>query len=195
MNYESGDVESKNQLNYIDLASTNPLQGPLCQGQVFPLCAAALASRATMEPARMLQIPTGWHPDPRVGVSYQFDSKTVIHTGFGIFHHPPAAWQQFPNALGTTRASTSIDDLSNGVTPLFNLSNPFPSGVPLPAGNAAGLAIDLGQNITGPCNDAKAFRIRLTGPSTFNASCRSNLVVTAGYVGNVGVHLIHADST
>jgi hypothetical protein len=35
--------------------------------------------------------------------------------------------------------------MPNGVTPLFNLSNPFPQGVPAAYGNAAGLGIDLGK--------------------------------------------------
>ena len=86
-----------------------------------------------------LQIPRGLAWDPRIGVGYQLNSKTVIRTGFGIFHHPVAALGQYPNSYGTTRTATSIDAAPNGVTPLLNLGNPFPSGLPAPCGNAAGL--------------------------------------------------------
>ncbi len=185
LNYETGDVEAQNQLNYLNLTSPSPLAGQVSQ---FPNLTGGVGIPGLNGTSNQLQLPRGWHPDPRLGVAYQLDSKTVIHTGFGIFHHPPAAWQQFPNALGTTRASTSIDDLSNGVTPLFNLSNPFPSGVPLPAGNAAGLAIDLGQNITGPLR-TQDIPYQANWSFDIQRQLPFKLVVTAGYVGNVGVHL------
>ena len=185
MNYEAGDVETKNQLNYLDLHSPSPLAGQVPQ---FPNPVGGVGIPGLNGTNRQLQLPRGWHPDPRLGVAYQLDSKTVIHSGFGIFHHPPAAWQQFPNALGTTRASTSIDTLSNGVTPLFNLSNPFPSGVPQPAGNSAGLAIDLGQNITGPLR-TQDIPYQANWSFDIQRQLPFHLVVTAGYVGNVGVHL------
>jgi len=185
MNYETGDVEAQNQLNYLNLSSPSPLAGQVPQ---FPNLIGGVGIPGLNGTSTQLQMPRGWHPDPRLGVAYQLDSKTVIHTGFGIFHHPPAAWQQFPNALGTTRASTSIDTLSNGVTPLFNLGNPFPSGVPLPAGNAAGLAIDLGQNITGPLR-TQDIPYQANWSFDLQRQLPFKLVVTAGYVGNVGVHL------
>jgi hypothetical protein len=185
MNYEAGDVERQNQLNYLNLQSPSPLAGQVPQ---FPNLIGGVGIPGLNGTSDQLQIPRGVHFDPRLGVAYQLDPKTVIHSGFGIFHHPPAAWQQFPNALGTTRASTSIDDLSNGVTPLFNLSNPFPSGVPLPAGNAAGLAIDLGQNITGPLR-TQDIPYQANWSFDIQRQLPFHLVVTAGYVGNVGVHL------
>jgi hypothetical protein len=185
MNYETGDVEAQNQLNYLNLFSPSPLAGQVPQ---FPNLIGGVGIPGLNGTSDQLQLPRGWHPDPRLGIAYQLDSKTVTHAGFGIFHHPPAAWQQFPNALGTTRESTSIDALSNGVTPLFNLSNPFPSGVPLPAGNAAGLAIDLGQNITGPLR-TQDIPYQANWSFDIQRQLPFKLVVTAGYVGNVGVHL------
>ena len=67
-----------------------------------------------------------------------------------MFHLPVAALEQFPDALGATRLSNSIATQPNGVTPLFNLSNPFPQGLPAPLGGSAGLSLDLGQTIQGP---------------------------------------------
>jgi hypothetical protein len=185
MNYETGDVETQNQLNYLNLSSPSPLAGQVPQ---FPNLIGGVGIPGLNGTSDQLQLPRGWHPDPRLGIAYQLDPKTVIHSGFGIFHHPPAAWQQFPNALGTTRESTSIDALSNGVTPLFNLSNPFPSGVPQPAGNAGGLAIDLGQNITGPLR-TQDIPYQANWSFDIQRQLPFKLVVTAGYVGNAGVHL------
>ncbi|SPF40441.1 TonB-dependent receptor plug (fragment) [Candidatus Sulfopaludibacter sp. SbA4] len=135
VNYETGDVENQNQLNYIDLKSASPLAG---QVPGFPSLVGGVGIPGLNGASRQLQLPRGLHLDPRVGVAFQVNSKTVIHSGFGIFHHPLAAWEQYPNALGTTRTINSIAAQSDGVTPLFNLSNPFPSGLPAPYGNAAG---------------------------------------------------------
>jgi hypothetical protein len=186
LNYETGDVEDQNQLNYLNLSSPSPIASQVPQ---FTNLLGGVGIPGLNGTSRELQIPRGLHPDPRLGLAYQLDSKTVIHTGFGIFHHPPAAWQQFPNALGTTRTSTSISAQSNGVTPLFNLSNPFPQGVPLAYGNAAGLGIDLGQNLAGPLH-AQDIPYQANWSFDIQRQLPFKLVVTAAYVGNVGVHLM-----
>jgi hypothetical protein len=185
MGYESGDVEAQNQLNYLDLTSPSPV------GAVpgLPKLVGGVGIPGLNGTSNMLQMPRGMHPDPRVGLAYALDSKTVIHTGFGIFHHPLAAWEQYPNALGTTRESTSIDAQANNVTPLANLSNPFPSGLPLPYGNAAGLAIGLGQNVAGPLR-TQDIPYQANWSFDVQRQLPFNLVVTAAYVGNAGVHLM-----
>jgi hypothetical protein len=186
VNYETGDVEDQNQLNYIDLQSASPLAG---QVPGFPNLVGGVGIPGLNGTSRSLQLPRGVHLDPRLGVAYQWNSKTVIHTGFGIFHHPLAAWEQYPNALGTTRTINSIATQSDGVTPLFNLSNPFPQGLPAPYGNAAGLAIALGQNITGPLR-TQDIPYQANWSFDIQRELPFNVVVTAAYVGNVGVHLM-----
>ena len=186
VNYETGDVEAQNQLNYINLSSPSPLAGQVAG---FPNLVGGVGIPGLNGTGRELQNPRGLHLDPRLGASYQLNSKTVIHTGFGIFHHPLAAWEQYPNALGTTRTVNSITTLSDGVTPLFNLSNPFPSGLPMPYGNSAGLAIALGQNITGPLH-TQDIPYQANWSFDVQRQLPLHLVVTAAYVGNVGVHLM-----
>jgi hypothetical protein len=186
MSYETGDVEQQNQLNYLDLTSKSPLAGQVPQ---FPNLTGGVGIPGLNGTSRGVQDPRGPRFDPRIGVTYQATPKTVIRTGFGIFHHPPAAWEQFPNALGTTRTVNSIAAQSDGVTPQFNMGNPFPQGVPPAWGNSAGLAIALGQNITGPLRSREipyqanwSFDVQRELPLKF--------VVTAAYVGNAGVHLM-----
>jgi hypothetical protein len=186
MSYETGDIEQQNQLNYLDLTSTNPLSGKV---PGFSNLIGGVGIPGLNGTSRQVQLPQWPRFDPRIGVSYQATPKTVIRTGFGLFHHPPAAWEQFPNALGTTRTVNSIAMQSDGVTPLFNMGNPFPQGVPAAWGNSAGLAIALGQNITGPLRSREipyqanwSFDIQRELPLKF--------VVTAAYVGNAGVHLM-----
>ena len=186
VNYETGDVEDQNQLNYIDLTSTSPLAG---QVPGFPNLVGGVGIPGLNGTGRQVQIPRGVHLDPRLGAAFQLDAKTVIHSGFGIFHHPLAAWEQYPNALGTTRTVNSISTLSDNVTPLFNLSNPFPGGLPQPYGNNAGLAIALGQNITGPLH-TQDIPYQANWSFDIQRQLPLHLVVTAAYVGNVGVHLM-----
>jgi hypothetical protein len=183
--YETADVEDQNQLNYLDLKSPSPIASQVPQ---FPNLVGGVGIPGLNGTSRRLQNSRGMHFDPRLGVSYQLTARTVIHTGFGIFHHPQAAWEQYPNALGTTRESTSIDAQSNGVMPLFNLSNPFPQGVPTPYGNAAGLGIELGQNIAGPLHTEDA-PYQANWSFDVQRQLPFSVVVTAAYVGNVGVHL------
>jgi hypothetical protein len=91
--------------------------------------------------------------------------------------------------LGSNRSSTSIIANPDGVTPLYNLTNPFPQGLPQPYGNSAGLGIALGQTITGPLREQSipyqtrwSFDIQRQLPGKF--------VVTTAYVGSSGTHLM-----
>ncbi len=183
--YETGDVEKNNLLNYLDTTSVSPLQIPsltLTGGVGIPGLGGS---------SRQMQNPQKTNLDPRVGVAYNLNDKTVIHAGFGIFHHPAAAWQQFPNADGGIRTTTSVDSQANGVTPLsgFQLSNPFPVGLTPPDGNAAGLGIDLGDSIEGPLR-RQYIPYQQNWSLDVQRSLPGSFVVTAAYVGNEGVHLM-----
>ena len=71
--------------------------------------------------SRYLQVPGKKHFDPRLGVAYSLDQKTVIHAGAGIFYHPTATYQTNPASYGVTRKSTSIDAATNGFSPSATL--------------------------------------------------------------------------
>jgi hypothetical protein len=183
--YETGDVEKNNLFNYLDTTSVSPLQIPslaLTGGVGIP---------GLNGTSRQLQNPQKTNLDPRVGVAYNLNDKTVIHAGFGIVHHPAAAWQQYPNADGGIRTTTSVDSQANGVTPFsgFQLSNPFPVGLTPPDGNAAGLGIDLGDSIEGPLR-RQYIPYQQNWSLDIQRSLPGSFVVTAAYVGNEGVHLM-----
>jgi hypothetical protein len=186
-NYETGDVEKNNLLNYLNTTAVSPLQP-----QVPSLTlTAGIGIPGLYGTSRQLQVPGKMDFDPRVGAAYRLNDKTVIHGGFGIFRHPAAPWQQFPNADGGIRTSSSVDTEADKETPLpgFQLSNPFPSGLPMPAGNAAGLAIDVGDSVEGPLR-----RQNIPYQENWSLDVQRTLpwdfVVTAAYVGNEGVHLL-----
>lgn len=183
---EGSDVEANDTLNYIDLASRSPLAGAIPQ---FPLLAGGVGIPGLNGTSRKLQNSKTTNFDPRLGISYSPDSKTVVRTGFGIFHHPLAAWEQFPPALGVNRVSTSIIAEPDGVTPLYNMSNPFPKGLPEPSGNSAGLAIGLGQNIVGPLR-TQSIAYQANWSFDIQRQLPGRFVVTTAYVGNAGTHLM-----
>jgi hypothetical protein len=192
--FESGDVEKNNLLNYIDTTSISPINGKvlsLPNEPAIPTLVGGVGIPGLNGSSKQLQTPEKLHFAPRLGLAYQLNEKTIVHTGLGIFYHPAAAWQQFPNADGAIRTSTSIDAQSNGVQPLagYSLANPFPSGLPTPYGNSAGLGIDLGQSIAGPGPQSN-IPYQINYSLDIQRSLPANFVVTAAYAGNNGVHLM-----
>jgi Carboxypeptidase regulatory-like domain len=185
--YETGDVETNNLLNYLDLTGVSPLQA---QVPSFTLT-GGVGIPGLYGTSRQLQVPSKMSFDPRLGIAYMFNDKTIIHSGFAIFHHPAAAWQQFPNADGGIRTSSSVDTEPDKETPLpgFQLSNPFPGGLPMPDGNAAGLGIDLGDSIEGPLRQ-QSIPYQSNWSLDIQRTLPADFVVTAAYVGNEGNHLL-----
>jgi hypothetical protein len=173
-------------MNYLSLDSPSPIAS---QVPSIPNLVGGVGIPGLNGTSSQLQIPGGVKWDPRIGLSYALDKKTVIRTGFGIFHHPAASLGQYPNSYGTTRVSTSIDAQPNGVSPLLNLSNPFPQGLPTPYGTDAGLAIELGQSVAGVL---RTQNIPYQANYSFDGRRElfAHIVVTAAFVGNEGVHLM-----
>ncbi|WP_263351114.1 carboxypeptidase regulatory-like domain-containing protein [Acidicapsa acidisoli] len=186
--YEAGDVEENNLLNYVNTTAPSPIAA---QVPSIPNLVGGVGIPGLNGTSRQLQVSEKLHFDPRLGLAYQLNEKTIVHSGFGVFHHPAAAWQQYPNAAGAIRTSTSIDAAPNGEQPLsgYSLSNPFPSGLPEPYGNAAGLGIDLGQSIAGPGRKQNV-PYQVNYSFDIQRSLPANFVVTAAYAGSEGVHLM-----
>ena len=83
--------------------------------------------------------------EPRFGISYALNQKTVIRGGFGIFMAPH---QSEINGLGLQQgfAGTTpfIPTNNNGLTFVANLTNPFPSGAAVSPGASQGLLTSTG---------------------------------------------------
>jgi hypothetical protein len=90
--------------------------------------------------------PTSWKNfQPRAGVAYQISSKLVFRAGWGRNYITPnyTSQTQFIGFSASTSNSASQDNGQTITRGFF--ANPFPNGVALPPGSAAGLATNLGQ--------------------------------------------------
>lgn len=182
-NLELPDLEAKDQYVYLDLTTNSPLNG-----QVSSL--GALTGGPGFVGAggvgRRLQNTQRLNFDPRFGFAYRANEHTVVRGGFGIFHAPPV---DLANASeGYAAVTISNPTLADGVTPQFNLNSPFPNGLKQPTGNALGLNTYLGQNISG---SERLQHISYSEQWSLDVQRQlpGNFVVTAGYVGNNGLHL------
>jgi hypothetical protein len=94
---------------------------------------------------------------PRVGFAYMLTPKTTIRGGYGLFWAPFSFGLQ--SAFGYAATTNYVATL-DGATPANSLSNPFPTGVLPPSGNALGeLAGVGGQNITAPSDNSASTRV------------------------------------
>lgn len=86
---------------------------------------------------------------PRFGLAYQLRPKTTIRTGYGIFYGlPPTDASLSGSYADGFTANTPIISSIDGITPVVNLANPYPSGVnqPQPA-SSLGPDLFLGQTV------------------------------------------------
>lgn len=147
-NLELGSIEKSNRYVYLDTASTSPLVVP-----GYNLRGGLGFTGVNGVGRRALKADTNnW--DPRIGAAYRINNKTSLRAGFGIFHHPQLSTSN-DVSQGFTRNTSNITSAADTVTPTFNLSNPFPSGLLQPTGNSLGLATQLGQGISGPLRDQR----------------------------------------
>ena len=87
---------------------------------------------------------------PRVGFSWRVLPKTVVRAGAGLFYGTNWGFGAAGNNFGISgfSAATSLVSSLNGVTPITDLSNPYPTGLNAATGSTLGKATLLGQNIT-----------------------------------------------
>ncbi|MCS7024785.1 MAG: TonB-dependent receptor [Bryobacteraceae bacterium] len=83
---------------------------------------------------------------PRFGVAWAMSPKTTIRGGYGLFWAPVRYESNTDIALGYLVSTELVGSNDGGLTPATSLSNPFPSGVLKPVGNALGLLAGVGQS-------------------------------------------------
>lgn len=87
---------------------------------------------------------------PRLGITYKLNDRTVLRGGGGLFTAPfqiqgVPGFNNVLNQIGFSRNTVVPTTTDNGLTFGANLSNPIPSGVLLePVGSSLGLSTNLG---------------------------------------------------
>ena len=85
---------------------------------------------------------------PRVGLSYQLNEKTVLRAGFGIFMAPFQI--ETPQQIGFAGTTPFVPSNNNGLTIANTLTNPFPNGlssVQPSFGSSLGLLTGIGADV------------------------------------------------
>lgn len=124
---------------------------------------------------------------PRAGFAYQWDDKTVVRAGFGLFAGFLGERRGDVIQPGYTRTTTAIlTTNANGAPIPFTLSTPFANTTILePVGNAQGRQTNLGQAISFFTQDPKVSK-----QARFQFGVQRELpggwVAEAVYVGNRG---------
>lgn len=123
---------------------------------------------------------------PRLGLAYQVTPKTVVRAGYGLLYLPTSQRIFGASTLGYSQnTSTSFTATS---VPTTTMTNPFPSGVVLPAGPAAGVQAGTGTSVAGFLyNNPVAYYQQWN--LGVEEQVATGIVVHLNYVGSHGLHL------
>ena len=85
---------------------------------------------------------------PRIGVAYQLNEKTVLRGGYGLYYMNPNNDYLISNGFSSN--TPLISSLDDGRTPVSRsiLQNPFPTGVIPPSGSSQGLSTFAGRDFS-----------------------------------------------
>ena len=177
-NLELPRTEKNNQYVFLDLDSPSPLAGKVAGLPDLRGGVGFVTGRT------QLSDKNNW--DPRLGVAWQLNDRTVIRAGFGIFHHPLVP--NTDNAQGFSRSTSAVVSQPDGVTPTYALANPFPQGIQQPLGSKDGLLTNLGLGVSGPIR-----RQRLPYQTQWSLDIQRQLpwklVLNLGYAGSAAAAL------
>lgn len=91
---------------------------------------------------------------PRIGISYSPDQKTIIRAGFGTFTAPfQIVSQSVVFQPGFSTPTTFTPTTNNGLTFIATLGNAFPTGILPSVGSANGLMTFAGTDLTSVGNN------------------------------------------
>lgn len=126
--------------------------------------------------------------NPRLGIAYQLNNKTVIRTGYGIFYGVPKfaatdRWTGAPYA-STTPWLPTIDQLTVSEV----LSNPFTSGYVLPTGRSEGLLSQIGFGLSSAWPSEMKTPYNQQWNFSIQRNLTNNTILEVAYAGNKGTH-------
>jgi outer membrane receptor protein involved in Fe transport len=125
---------------------------------------------------------------PRAGLAYQLNSKTVLRAAYGITFVPSTQNGYDGSAIGFSSTTAMVTTTDAGRTPANTISNPFPNGLNPPTGSSLGAATGIGTNLTGGLHDINRGYSQQWN-FTLQEQAFENWLFEAAYVGNRGVRL------
>jgi hypothetical protein len=184
--FEGAVTERYNRLAVIDLNVKNPLSDLAKQdlrgGYLFAGENESLGRRGPRG-------VSGKQLNPRLGLAYTLDSKTVIRSAYGIFFGVPAYAANPRFVAGGFTSSTPWLTTIDGITPTDLLRNPFSRGFVLPRGTKDGLLSQVGEALSGPWPEALRPVYNQQWNFTIQRSLAKNMVWEVAYAGNKGTNL------
>lgn len=125
---------------------------------------------------------------PRFGIAYQFNEKTVVRGGYGIFYDTIGVNRTVLPQQGFTATTPIIASLDNGLHYAATTANPFPNGLAAPVGAAGGLTTYLGQGFSVyPVSRQQPYAQRWT--LGLQRVLPGQILLDTSYVGNKAIHL------
>jgi hypothetical protein len=154
--------------------------------------AAILGGKTFVQPGANRRIyDIDWQNiQPRIGIAWQFEKRSVLRTGFGIYHRTATQAGQtdgFSQATPYTRSTDGDITPAAGLTGRYSLQNPIPDGMVQPSGRELGLLTSIGNAVT---YDARLRPIPRTFQYSFGFQRRAfwNVLLDVSYVGSLTNH-------
>jgi outer membrane receptor protein involved in Fe transport len=194
------DIQTNWTERFNRIAVWNPAETSSLAGKASPVTGAAVPSSlkgafdlvASSTRASRNEQDTPWTEfNPRIGLAYRLNEKTVIRTGYGIFYLPnDISWNNAPHNLAMNTSSTAWFATlnNNGYVPLNNFSAPFPNGLTLPVGRNLA-AINTSAN--GPSYPVATNPAGYSQEWNFNIQRQlpNGVLLDVAYAGQKGTHL------
>jgi len=185
---ETATTERHNRLTAIDPTILNPVSQDVgfnvYGGYVF-------AGNGTDSLGRRAIRGLEWKPNPRIGIAYMLNNKTVIRAGYGIFYGVPDDGATTSYTGGTFSTGTNLLGTLDGIhpNPGVTLSNPFPQGYVYPAGTSQGLLSDFGQGLSSAWPQQLKDTYNQQWNFTVQRTIGNDMMLQVAYVGNKATHI------
>lgn len=159
--------------------------------------AAILGGKTFADASNRRMYDTDWtNLQPRIGVAWAFAPRSVLRTGFGVYHRTATQTGLTDGFNQTTTFARSLDGdrYPSGdpggvldMTGPYSLANPFPYGVQAPLGASLGLLANAGNSVS---FDPRKRPIPRTFQYSFGLQRQIfwNAKLEANYVGSITNH-------
>jgi hypothetical protein len=184
-------TERFNRIVVLNTTETSPLLAMSnAVAGAFPNLKGGYDLVASSRHSSRTAFPSWNHVSPRIGLSYQLGQNTVIRSGYGMFYLPvDVRWDDAPHNLFINSFNTNwLNTQSDGVTPKYPISNPFPGGITPPFGRNQGLIDVQGNGNAASTNNNVAPYVQQWNLD-IQRQFKGNLLVDIAYAGAKGTHL------